>query len=158
MKKTLEIYINPSFMEDESRSVEGMFPLSKPQQIPQNLFCSTKRLGFWCWWGSRIYMGYRMDKCWNSEHWCRFNWVILGNLSQIWFHMVSCIFPSLPSQDSSLSKRRAQKRRFISCKSHSYASGEMMFPLFLKNLFSGYMNIYFPIVKFPEYGGWLPWN
>lgn len=58
-------------MEDESRSVEGMFPVSKPQQIPQNLFYPAKRLGFWCWRESRIclvnlYPGLIWDTEWTS--------------------------------------------------------------------------------------------
>ena len=76
-------------------------------------------------WGTQWASAKIENRCW-------FNWVILRDLSQIWFHMAPCIFPSLPSQDSSLFQRRAQKRRLISCKHQSHASGEMMFPLFLK--------------------------
>lgn len=59
---------------------------------------------------------FTLDTCgytewWNSENWCRFNWIILGDLSQIWFHMALCILPSLPSQDSSLFQKKGSKEK-----------------------------------------------
>lgn len=108
-KKTLEIYNKPILYGRWKYTCRGNVPPLQATTDSPEFILLHQEIGFLVLVRQQDLYGIQSDKCWNSENWCRFNWVILGNLSLIWFHMVSCIFLSLCSQDFPFPKEELKR-------------------------------------------------